>query len=121
MVAAIQYIESVVAAFEQAAEAIKAQTFEEDDPVNLVIVDLLWIDGEWLLDVPLLERKRLLESIVPGDDLVRAGLYVRPPINTWIGSWRAQGFGGITFKEANSRYQPGTRSPDWASTTMPRR
>ena len=71
--------------------------------------------------LPLLERKRLLESIVPGDDLVRAGMYVRPPIATWIGSWRAQGFGGITFKEANSHYQPGTKSPEWASTTMPRR
>ena len=110
---------------EEAAEAkqkaVEERTFEEDDIVNLVIVDLLWLDGEWLLDVPLLERKRLLESIVPGDELVRAGMYVRPPIATWIGSWRAQGFAGITFKEANSRYRPGTASMEWASSQMPRR
>lgn len=98
-----------------------ARTFGPDDPVNLVLVDLLWLDGEWLLDVPLLERKRLLDAVVPGDELVRAGLYVRPPLPTWIGSWRAQGFTAITFKAANSRYRPGTTNSDWTSSGMPRR
>ena len=110
---------------EEAAKAreadVAARSFDEDDPVNLVVVDLLWLDGDWLLDVPLLERKRILESILPGDDLVRAGLYVRPPIQTWIGSWRAQGFTGVTFKEANSRYVSGAVAGDWASSSMPRR
>ena len=110
---------------EEAAEALEATTkarmFDDEDPVNLVITDLLWLDGDWLMDVPLLERKRVLESILPGDDLVRAGLYVRPPIATWIGSWRAQGFVGITFKEANSRYRSGAVADDWANSSMPRR
>ncbi len=26
---------------------------------------------------------------------------------SWVGSWRAQGFAGLTFKAANSRYRPG--------------
>lgn len=98
-----------------------AQRFAEDDPVNLVAVDLLWLDGEWLLDVPLLERKRLLGSILPGDPLVRPSMYVRPPIETWIGSWRAQGFRSLAFKGANSRYRPGEIAPDWISTPIPRR
>ena len=98
-----------------------AQRFAEDDPVNLVAVDLLWLDGEWLLDVPLLERKRLLASVLPGDPIVRASMYVRPPIETWIGSWRAMGFRGIAFKGANSRYRPGEVAPDWITTPMPRR
>lgn len=98
-----------------------ARDVDPDDVVNLVVVDLLWLDGEWLLDVPLLERKRLLESILPGDALVRAGAYVRPPIATWVGSWRAQGFRGLVFKAANSRYRPGERAGDWATSPMPRR
>jgi hypothetical protein len=110
---------------EEAAKAreaeVAARTFEEDDPVNLVVVDLLWLDGDWLVDIPLLERKRVLEAILPGDDLVRPGLYVRPPIQTWIGSWRAQGFTGVTFKEANSRYRSGSVAKDWTSSSMPRR
>lgn len=98
-----------------------AQRFEEEDPVNLVAVDLLWLDGEWLLDVPLLERKRLLAAVLPGDPIVRASMYVRPPIETWIGSWRAQGFRSLAFKGANSRYRPGEVAPDWITAPMPRR
>jgi ATP-dependent DNA ligase len=85
------------------------------------VIDVLWLDGEWLLDVPLLERKRLLESVVPASELIRPGPYVRPPISTWVGSWRAQGFRGLSFKAANSRYRPGESAPDWATTPMPRR
>jgi len=110
---------------ERATERLEADVasrrFADEDIVNLVAVDLLWLDGDWLLDAPLLERKRLLEAVMPGDDLVRAGPYVRPPLQTWIGSWRAQGFPGITFKAANSRYRPGQRADDWTSTSMPRR
>ena len=98
-----------------------ARTFGAEDVVNFVAIDLLWLDGEWLLDVPLLERKRLLEAILPSDRLVRPGLYVLPPIQTWIGSWRAQGFRGVSFKAANSRYRPGERADDWATSDMPRR
>lgn len=98
-----------------------ARRFREDEPVNLVAVDLLWLDGEWLLDVPLLERKRLLASVLPGDPIVRASMYVRPPIETWIGSWREMGFRGLAYKGANSRYRPGEVSPDWITMPMPRR
>ena len=103
----------------QAARA--AQSFGPDDVVSFVAIDLLWLDGESLLDVPLLERRRLLESVLAESDLIRRGVFVRPPIESWIGSWRALGFEGISFKAANSRYRPGIASPDWVSTPMPRR
>jgi len=98
-----------------------AQQFGDGEPLNLVAVDLLWLDGEWLLDVPLLERKRLLASVLPGDPMVRASPYVRLPVETWIGSWREMGFRGLAYKGANSRYRPGEVAPDWITTPMPRR
>ncbi len=100
---------------------IAERRFAKDDEVNLIIVDLLWLDGEWLLDVPLLERKRILESILQPGDLVRPGLFVRQPIDSWIGSWRAQGFHGLLFKAANSRYRPGATAEDWTRSDLPRR
>ncbi len=106
---------------EELEEERAARELDPEEPVNLVVVDLLWLDGQWLLDVPLLERKRLLEAILPGDELVRASPYVRPPIASWVGSWRAQGFRGLAFKSANSRYRPGEKASDWATTSMPRR
>ncbi len=98
-----------------------ARTFGPDDTVTFVAIDLLWLDGEWLLDVPFLERRRILESVLAESDLVRRGVFVRPPIEAWVGSWRAQGFGGLSYKAANSRYRPGVDSPDWVSAPMPRR
>jgi hypothetical protein len=106
---------------EDLSAELAARAIDEDEPVNLVAVDLLWLDGEWLLEAPLLERKRLLEAILPGDPLVRPSMYIRPPIDRWVGSWRAQGFRGLAFKGANSRYRPGEVAGDWTTRPMPRR
>ena len=110
------------AEFEMRRRAERAgREFDETDVVNLVLTDLLWLDGQWLLDVPLLERRRVLESVVNPGPLVRTGLFVRQPIDSWIQSWRAQGFHGMTFKAANSRYRPGEASNEWAEADLPRR
>lgn len=106
----------------KAMEAARAaRTFGPDDTVTFVAIDLLWLDGESLLDVPLLERRRLLESVLAESDLVRRGVFVRPPIEAWIGSWRTLGFDGLSYRAANSRYQPGRASNEWVSAPMPRR
>ena len=99
----------------------RGASLRRDDVVNLVVVDLLWLDGEWLLDVPLLERKRVLESILPPSQLVRASPYVRQPIGTWIGSWRAQGFrgDGVQGRQLPLPTRRDRRRLD--STDMPRR
>ena len=105
----------------EARRAREARTFSPDEAVAFVALDLLWLDGEWLLDVPLLERKRLLESVLAETDLVRRGVFVRLPIDTWVGSWRSLGFGGLAFKAPNSRYMPGRANDDWVTTRMPQR
>ncbi len=110
--------EDVAKALEAAREA---RTFRPDDTVRFVAIDLLWLDGEPLLDVPLLERRRLLESVLAESDLVRRGVFVRPPIDAWIGSWRSLGFAGLSYRAANSRYQPGKAGDDWVTTPMPSR
>ncbi len=102
-------------------ESIEAMTFEPTDAVSFVAIDLLWLDETSLLDIPLLERRRLLEAVLVESDAVRFGAAVRPPIERWVGSWRSQGFSGLTFKAANSRYLPGVPNPDWAISGMPRR
>jgi hypothetical protein len=105
----------------QMEEARLARTFGPEDEVSFVAVDLLWLDGESLLDVPLLERRRILESALGESELVRRGVFVRPPLDSWLGSWRALGFTGISLKGANSRYRSGLASDDWATAPMPRR
>ena len=87
---------------------------DPDRPIAFVAVDLLSIDGTGLLDVPLLERKRLLDGALQTGELVRVTPFVRPPIGTFVATWRALGFGALAFKAANSRYLPGRRNADWS-------
>jgi bifunctional non-homologous end joining protein LigD len=87
---------------------------DDADPVDgFVAFDLLFIDGTSLLDVPLLERKRILESVMTQDQLVRVSAHVRPPIDTWVATWKAMGLRGGILKAANSRYRPGDDTIEW--------
>ena len=94
-----------------------------DDPakVSFVAVDLLAIDDEPLLDVPLLERKRILSSVLAEDDRIRCGIHVRLPLGSWLNTWRSSGFIALAFKDANSRYRPGEPNDDWATADIPAR
>jgi len=106
---------------DQAAEARRRSIDAATGDVAVVAVDLLWLDTDPLLEVPLLERKRLLESALPESTLVRVGIHIRPPIDTWLGSWRMFGFSRVAFKAANSRYVPGSKNRDWAIARIPSR
>src|SRR5262245_13037737 len=92
-----------------------------DGDVALVVVDILWLDDEPLLDVPLLERKRVLESALRESRLIRQGTFVRPPVDPWLGSWRSFGFSRMSYKAANSRYFPGRPNPQWTVADVPAR
>lgn len=92
-----------------------------DESIAFVAVDLVALDGRSLLEIPLLERKRLLESVLAEGDLVRRTPYVRLPAGSFIVTWRSFGFGGLAYKAANSRYRPGAPNDDWCMVPMPRR
>jgi ATP-dependent DNA ligase len=98
-------------------DVVPRGTPDETEPAEprdgFIAFDLLHIDGTSLLDVPLLERKRVLESVVAPSELVRYSAHVRPPLNTWIGTWKAMGLRGGILKAANSRYQPGYDTTEW--------
>lgn len=87
---------------------------QQDEAVDgFVALDLLSLDGMSLLDVPLLERKRLLESIVEPGTLVRTSPILQPPIDSWVATWKSLGLRGGMLKAANSRYVPGGETTEW--------
>lgn len=89
------------------------------NPLAFVAVDLLALDDQPLFDIPLLERKRLLESVLGESELVRRGAFIRPPVDTWLASWRSVGFRELAYKAANGRYQPGSTNDTWAIVRIP--
>jgi DNA ligase-1 len=91
---------------------------QHDIPVQFVAFDLLYQDGELLLDVPLTKRKSRLDAILAG---APSGL--RPAGRTKCGSAEAvqrafrdalaAGHEGIVAKVADSPYTPGRRGGFW--------
>jgi bifunctional non-homologous end joining protein LigD len=84
------------------------------DPA-FVALDLLRLDDEDLLDVPLLERKRLLDGLISQSPVVRVTPWTGRPLRPWFMTWRRAGFRGIVIKGANSRYVPGSVSNEWTT------
>jgi bifunctional non-homologous end joining protein LigD len=82
-------------------------------PVQFIAFDLLWLDGQPLLDLPLVERRaRLAEVLVETRD-VRLSQVVQGRGLDFFGHARALGLEGVVAKRATSPYRPGIRSHDW--------
>jgi ATP-dependent DNA ligase len=101
-------------------EATREPRLFANDDVRFVAVDVLMLDDQVLLEVPLLERKRLLDAVLVEGPLVRRSVHVRPPVNVWLGTWRNIGFRAVAFKDVNSRYRPGMTNEDWATASIQR-
>ena len=75
--------------------------------------DLLEVDGESLLEIPLLERKRHLEGLLVPSVNVRLTPFVTRGLRSWRETLVAQGFRRIVLKNWNSPYAPGRTTDDW--------
>ncbi len=106
---------------EEMYQVDKSTPIDPAAPTTFVAVDVLMVDGEEIFDVPLLERKRVLESVIEENQFVRRGIYVRPPFDGWLISWRSIGFHTMAFKAANGRYRPGADNEGWAIARIPSR
>jgi len=84
-----------------------------------VATDLLWVDGASLADVPLLERRRILEGVLAESFLVRLSTYVRSSAQLTLITWGSLGFRELSYRSANSRYLAGREQPDWAIARAP--
>jgi bifunctional non-homologous end joining protein LigD len=82
-------------------------------PVQFLAFDLLWLDGQPLLELPLVERRaRLVEVLVETRD-IRLSQVVEGAGTDFFEHVKALELEGIVAKRAASPYRPGTRSHDW--------
>jgi len=75
--------------------------------------DLLEVDGESLLGVPLLERKRHLEGLVRPSQNVRLTAFVTRGLRAWRETLSGLGFKRVVLKDWNSQYAPGQTAGSW--------
>lgn len=75
--------------------------------------DLLYLDGRSLLEVPLEQRKRLLEHVLRPNARVRYASHVDTEGVAFFEAAAAQGLEGVVAKRRGSRYEPGRRVTTW--------
>jgi hypothetical protein len=98
---------------ERVEQAMRA-ALARGEPHAFVATDLLLLDGQLTHELPLLERKRLLESILTPSETVRISMFVQATSTQVIASWSSLGFAGLSYRGSNSRYLVGAENPDWA-------
>ncbi|MGH3007952.1 MAG: DNA ligase D [Gaiellaceae bacterium] len=88
------------------------QQGKPETPFVYEIFDVLEIDGEPLLDLPLTERReRLEELVVPSRTIQVSGAFHDG--EALLEAAREQRLEGVMAKKAKSRYQAGSRGRDW--------
>ncbi len=94
-------------------QALQHWRSEADGRLIYYMFDLLWYEGKSLMDLPLSERKAILESIIPENDSLRIGFSVSGKGIEFFESAKQLGLEGIIAKKSDSRYFPGSRSKNW--------
>ena len=78
-----------------------------------MVFDVLHLEGQSLVDVPLEHRKHLLRRVLRPDGLVRYASHVVGDGVDFTQAAADKGLEGIVAKRRISCYQPGRRSRDW--------
>jgi bifunctional non-homologous end joining protein LigD len=75
--------------------------------------DVLQVDGNDTIDLPYLDRRRLLEQLIePGDNWTVPAFSIGDG-DALVAATAEQGLEGVIAKRIDSRYRPGTRTKDW--------
>jgi bifunctional non-homologous end joining protein LigD len=89
---------------------------KQEKPAKLAyyVFDLLWYEGRDYTGIPLIERKTILQSILPaGDEVIQYSDHVVADGIDFFKVAVSKGLEGIMGKKAGSVYTPGHRSRNW--------
>lgn len=87
---------------------------EADGHLSFYAFDLLWLDGNNLMELPLAERRERLRSIIPAkSDHIFMSENFEATGEEFFEAANQMGLEGIIAKKADSPYVPGTRSKAW--------
>jgi bifunctional non-homologous end joining protein LigD len=92
-------------------------------PIAFVAFDLLRDGDADLCPLPLVERRRRLETVIASalDDVIRLSMQVRGDGVALLAEARAHGWEGLVVKDAQSPYRPGRRSREWRKLKLVKR
>jgi len=86
---------------------------EADGELIYYVFDVLWLEGKDLTGLPLSERRKLLEGIVPAEGIVRYSESFDASGTEFFAAAQKMGLEGIMAKRMDSLYTPAVRTREW--------
>lgn len=82
-------------------------------PIQYQVFDCLQVDGKDITKKPLLERKKILQKILPKSSIIKYCDHIQEEGTALFEHAAKMGLEGIIAKRADSKYYPAKRSKDW--------
>ena len=86
---------------------------EADGELVYYVFDIIWYKGKNLSTLPLIERRKILKSILPPGETIRISENFETNGLEFFRLAEEMSLEGIMAKKEDSLYHPGTRSKDW--------
>lgn len=93
--------------------ALQEWRSEADGQLVYYLFDILWLDGYDLTTVPLIERREVLQKIIPSVDSIRLSENFSITGTEFFDIAEKMGLEGIIAKKNDSEYSPNVRSREW--------
>jgi bifunctional non-homologous end joining protein LigD len=94
-------------------EALQTWRSEADGDLVYYVFDILWLDGYDLMNVPLIERRKLLQEVVPAEGMIRHSESFDATGTEFFAITEKMGLEGLIAKKEDSLYKPDARSKHW--------
>ena len=91
----------------------RVEVLGKTTPVTYVAFDLLHLNGEDIINHPLVERKKRLKSITKEGPYLLYGDHIEAEGIRFFEEATSRGFEGVIAKESRSQYVPGLRTDYW--------
>jgi bifunctional non-homologous end joining protein LigD len=85
----------------------------QDTKIEYIIFDLLFLEGKNLMDLPLIERKKLLAKILSKYPELTFSSHIEENGIKFFEEAKKKNLEGIMAKKIDGRYLPGKRSDSW--------
>jgi len=112
----VAFDERGISRFQLLQNALRATT-----NLHYCVFDIMFLDGEDLRGLPLVERKERLRAVLPKDPLLTYSEHWPEHGKRLFKEAQKHGLEGIMAKHAQSRYLSGARSKDWLKIKTGRR
>ena len=94
-------------------ELVQRSGIGSDRQAVIQFFDVLQIDGNDTIDLPYLDRRRLLDQLVESGDNWTVPSYAVGNGAALVAATAEQGLEGVIAKRIDSRYRPAKRAKDW--------